>query len=431
MRKPLTPKAKRRLLGLGQDLLILVLVVSAVMLGGGSGLLDFAGDISGGVLGMQSGQNQGGQKEYTAAAEPLSMMLTPEAGAHCGVMYSQEELYSAYDRFSATLAEALGSSGEPEQISEEEWRAALNETGVFFDFYCDFQLSSLAIWLGTEINGPAAGHTARRICISLDNGLVWLNYVRSRDEGGFYRCSTSVQAGEFAARVGESIPNGAEFVFELSPTYDALDPYTVLMQGSIVLGSISGENSLRSADSEALYTAFGLSSYLASTYPESDGTLVSVEGEATLRLGADGELKYSFKPIEDESAPKLSPTDAIELARRLVENTAGRYCGEASLRLSYIYLSAETGEYTICFDYVYDGVPLRISGREHAVEITVTGERVTYASILFRSYESLGGREEPLPANLAAALLQTEGGGELRLYYTDNLEKVTTDWKKA
>ena len=336
MRKPLTPKAKRRLLGLGQDLLILVLVVSAVMLAGGSGLLDFAGDISGGVLGMQSGQNQGGQKEYTAAAEPLSMMLTPEAGAHCGVMYSQEELYSAYDRFSATLAEALGSSGEPEQISEEEWRAALNETGVFFDFYCDFQLSSLAIWLGTEINGSAAGHTARRICISLDNGLVWLSYVRSRDEGGFYRCSTSVQAGEFAARVGESIPNGAEFVFELSPTYDALDPYTVLMQGSIVLGSISGENSLRSADSEALYTAFGLSSYLASTYPESDGTLVSVEGEATLRLGADGELKYSFKPIEDESAPKLSPTDAIELARRLVENTAGRYCGEASLRLSYI-----------------------------------------------------------------------------------------------
>ena len=77
MRKPLTPKAKRRLLGLGQDLLILVLVVSAVMLAGGSGLLDFAGDISGGVLGMQSGQNQGGQKEYTAAAEPLSMMPTP------------------------------------------------------------------------------------------------------------------------------------------------------------------------------------------------------------------------------------------------------------------------------------------------------------------------------------------------------------------
>lgn len=111
------------------------------------------------------------------------------------------------------------------------------------------------------------------------------------------------------------------------PTYDALDPYTVLMQGSIVLGSISGENSLRSADSEALYTAFGLSSYLASTYPESDGTLVSVEGEATLRLGADGELKYSFKPIEDESAPKLSPTDAIELAR-----PPGREHGGALLR---------------------------------------------------------------------------------------------------
>lgn len=431
MRKPLTPRAKRRLIGLGQNVLIILLVVSAVMLAGGSGLLDFAGGISEGVLGMQSGGDYGGQKEYTAAAEPLCIMLTPESGAHCGVMYSGEELYASYDRFSATLAEALGSSGEPEQISEEEWRDALNETGVYFDFYCDFQLSSLAIWLGTEINGSAAGHTARRVCLYLDDGLVWLSYIRSRDEGGYYRCSTSVAAAEFSARVGESIPNGAEFVFELSPAYDALDPYTVLMQGSIYLGSISGENSLRSADSEALYSAFGLNSYLASTYPEADGTLVSVEGEATLRLGADGELKYSYKPIEDDNAPGLSPTDAIELARRLVENTVGRYSGEAALRLSYIYLSAETGEYSICFDYVYDGVPLRVSGREYAVEITVSGERVTYASMLFRSYESLGGREEPLPANLAAALLQTEGGGELRLYYTDNLEQVTTDWKKA
>ena len=32
---------------------------------------------------------------------------------------------------------------------------------------------------------------------------------------------------------------------------------------------------------------------------------------------------------------------------------------------------------------------------------------------------------------LAAALLQAEGGGELRLCYSDDLETVKTDWKKA
>lgn len=426
----LSPKAKRRIIGLGQDVLILALTVSAVLLAGGGGLLGLTDGLSAGVLGTQTEQGYGQQQGYTAAAEPLSMMLTPEAGAHCGVMYSGQELYSAYDRYSATLAEALGSSGEPQEISEDEWRSALNETGVFFDFYCDFQLSSLAIWLGTDISGSAAGHTARRICIYLDEGRVWLSYIRSRDRGGFYRCSTSVSASEFAARVDECLPNGAEYVFELSPSYDALDPYTVLAQDTISLNEISGENSLRYARDEELFTAFGLNSYLASTYPESDGTQVSVEGEATLRLGSDGELKYSLKLLENGGV-SLSPSDAIELTRRLIEDTAGRYSGEAVLSLSYVYCDGEKGEYTICYDYVYDGVPVYISGREHAAEIVVTGDRVTYASILFRSYEPTGGTETPLPAHLAAALLQAEGGGELRLCYSDDLETVKTDWKKA
>ena len=76
-------------------------------------------------------------------------------------------------------------------------------------------------------------------------------------------------------------------------------------------------------------------------------------------------------------------------------------------------------------------MPISLAGREHAAEIVVTGDRVTYASILFRSYEPTGGTETPLPAHLAAALLQAEGGGELRLCYLDDLETVKTDWKKA
>ena len=372
----LSPKAKRRIIGLAQDVLILALTVSAVLLAGGGGLLGLTDGLSAGVLGTQTEQGYGQQQGYTAAAEPLSMMLTPEAGAHCGIMYSEDELSDAYERYSATLAEALGSSGEPQEISEQEWRAALGETGVFFDFYCDFQLSSLAIWLGTDISGSAAGHTARRICIYLDEGQVWLSYIRSRDSGGFYRCSTSVSASEFAARVDESLPNGAEYAFELSPSYDALDPYTVLVQGTIRLDMLSSENSLRYAGNEELFAAFGLNSLLASTYPESDGTQVSVEGEATLRLGSAGELKYSLKLLE-ENETSLSPSDAIELTRRLMEATAGSCCGEARLRLSYVYCDSATGEYTICYDYVYDGVPISLAGREHAAEIVVTGDRVT------------------------------------------------------
>ena len=338
----LSPKARRRVIGLAQDLVIIALTVSALLMAGSGGMLGLSEGLPAGVLGSQTEQGYGEQKGYTAAAEPLSMMLTPESGAHCGIMYSGQELQSAYERYSATLAEALGSSGEPEEISEEAWRSALNETGVFFDFYCDFQLSSLAIWLGTDISGSAAGHTARRICIYLDEGQVWLSYIRSRDSGGFYRCSTSVSASEFAARVDESLPNGAEYAFELSPSYDALDPYTVLVQGTIRLDMLSSENSLRYAGDEELFAAFGLNSLLASTYPESDGTQVSVEGEATLRLGFDGVLRYTNRSALEGSSP-ISPSDAVELTRRILAGSAGLESGVAELRLSYIYLDGSPG----------------------------------------------------------------------------------------
>ena len=54
-----------------------------------------------------------------------------------------------------------------------------------------------------------------------------------------------------------------------------------------------------------------------------------------------------------KSAPKLSPTDAIELARRLVERHGREYCGEASLRLSYMLPRAPRRVSTLIrFDYV-------------------------------------------------------------------------------
>ena len=80
----------------------------------------------------------------------------------------------------------------------------------------------------------------------------------------------------------------------------------MLVQGTIKLDMLSSENSLRYAGNEELFAAFGLNSLLASTYPESDGTQVSVEGEATLRLGSDGELKYSLKLLE-ENETGLAP----------------------------------------------------------------------------------------------------------------------------
>ena len=59
------------------------------------------------------------------------------------------------------------------------------------------------------------------------------------------------------------------------------------------------------------------------------------------------------------------------------------------------------------------------------------GREITYADIMFRSYSYTGGTERPLPANLAAALMEADGGGEPRLEYIDSYGSVEADWVKV
>ena len=162
-RRPRLPwiKNRRRAINAAQNALIILLVISSVLLAGGRAGFSLRENISGyGAFSRSDGAQQGPQ--YGAAAEPMSIVVTPEDGIHDAAMYDSRALDEAYSRYSAALAEALGSAGEPEEVGENEWVSALHGPGVYFDYYTDCQLSSLAIWLGSEMNGGAAGHTARQ-----------------------------------------------------------------------------------------------------------------------------------------------------------------------------------------------------------------------------------------------------------------------------
>lgn len=416
----------RRAVGLLQDAVIVILVAVAVLLATSGGTLDLSGKLDQAVQGNSSPSGAGG---YSEAAKPLSFMLTPETGVHCSVMYDGDALELAYERYSTTLAEALGSSGAPEKIDWESWESALHGTGIYFDYYGDFQLSILAIWLGTEITGEAAGHSARRFCLSVEGDDVYLYYIRERGTYSAYRCETAVPASQLMSRLVECKPNGAEFNFELDRPYYGVDSYSIIAQGDLRLPSVSSENSLHSANTNELMSTLGMNPYLALSYPESDGGSVMIEGEATLRLGADGELRFSRRITDEEGdVARLSPSDAIEFARRLVDDMAGNSCGEAELWLSYAYFDRESEEYTFRFDYVLNGLPVSIPRRESAVELHIRGKTVSYASILFRSYSTTGAMETPLPAYLALTLVEADGGGEPVLSYSDDLERVKIDW---
>lgn len=417
-------KNRRRAIGAAQNAVILCLLVSALVLA-----LSRAGFGLGGEINRYGGIEHGGDalRDYSAAAEPMCVVSTPENGVHFAAMYNSHDLDDYYNRYSAALAEALGSAGEPESVTASEWEAALAGQGVYFDYYSDFQLSSLAIWLRSEMNSGAAVHTARRLCLSLSGGEVTLYYIHGRT-GEIYRCSTQLSYTELAGRVEETAPNGARFVFELDGQYEGVDPYFVLTEGDIEVRTVSGSDSLDQSMADSLMDVFGINSYLAQGYPEADGTGVYQEGMLTLRLGSDGTLRFTNRGELPGDVTMLSPSDAVELTRSLLEDTVGLQNGVAELRLTYIMADADSGSYVLRYDYAIDGLPVSLTGRECAAEFRLTGGAVTSADILFRSYSYTGGTERPVPAAVAAALVQSGGGGEPRLAYVDTYGSVRANW---
>ena len=423
---PLTPGARRRLMGMAQNIVIAALVVSTALLAGGRAGFDLFGGRT--AAGQETlGENAGG-REYVPAAEPLCVVATPGEGVHSAAMYSARSLDEYNALYSAALAEALGSAGEPEAVTDAEWREALSSPGVYFDYYTDCQLSTYAIWLGSAMSSDAATHSARRICLSLGDGAVTLYYLRERgvDTRTAYRCSTELSYTELAERVNESVPNGAQFAFELDGEFEGLDPCAVLTEGVIELRGAAGENTIDAVEPENILAAFGMNANLARSYTEADGSVVYLEGTTSLRLGADGALSYASREPGDADA--LTPSDAVELTHRILERTALAASLEAGMRLSYIAYDLAAGTYTIRYDYCLDGLPLSLQQRECAAEFTLSGESVVGAEIIFRGYSYSAAAEHPLPARLAAALVDAGGGGEPRLVFIDSNGAVRADW---
>lgn len=431
--KNAAPGMKRGLINALQNLAIVLLVVLGLGLSAAGGLLPLDEMLSGLRSRVEPEETGAG---YAAAASPFCIVITPQEGAHCAVMYDGAELDEAYSRFSSTLGEALGSSRDVSAVSEEAWRDALSGRGVYFDFYNDFLLSTYSIWLGTAMTGEASGHTARRVCLALEDGEVALYYIRARASGGqaFYRCATALPADALSALLESAMPNGAEFNFERGDSFSRVDPYFVLTADSPQVYAASSYNSLQELGTDAAMSAFGMNSYLAQNYPEADGTLVWVDGEATLRLGPDGTVHYSSRQPERGEEPRMGPATAIEYGRSIVEATLGQVSGDAELQLSFIYFDEGTEEqpgteaYQLRFNYVLNGLPVELSGFESAAEIRFVGGTVYYAEMVFRSFVRGNSLEDVLPSDMVASIVQSEGGGEPRLSYIDTAEGVSVRW---
>ncbi|MGE4354498.1 MAG: hypothetical protein AB7D36_10505 [Oscillospiraceae bacterium] len=415
---------KRRLIEWGKTLLIVLLTVSAIKLSGASDIVE---QVFGTEQLTESAVETGFQEteHEHQAAKPMTIMITTAENAHHGVKYGSEALDEAYGWFTASLGEALGSSGEPVQVSQEQWESALHGSGVFFDYLYDQSLASVANWLGVEISSDASLHTSRRLCLTVEDSGVALYYIRALD-GKAYRCETALNSASLESRLAEYVPNGAMFIFETGGSFDSIDPYYAILPQLDAMDELTAENPLQEMDDSALLSPFGMNALVANRYVESDGVTVYVEGEKSLRVSTDGRMVYNCMDGEQETQPEDGTPDAIETAYELVNSLP---CSdEWRLQMSYISYDADTEEYTVRFDYVVDGAIVCFEGRQSAMEIVINGScGVVRADLLCRSYTA-SGSATPMPELQALAVVTTLGGGEPMLAYTDNGENVSLGW---
>ena len=415
---------KRRLIEWGKTLLILILAASALALSGVTGLFDRVLDKSA-IHPSVGDESQTTAVRRDQAARPLTIMITTAENAHHGVKYNSDALSEVYSWFTASLGEALGSSGEPQVVPARQWESALYGTGIFFDYLYEQSVASLAEWLGVDISSDLSLHTSRRFCLAIEEEGVALYYIRALD-GKAYRCATALNSQRLAERMAGYVPNGAMFAFEAGETYGDIDPYSCILSELAPVAQLTASNPLLNSDEEEILRRFGMNPLVASHYPESDGTQVFVEGEQSLRIYGDGRLLYSCMRTEGESELTVGTSDIISMAYSLAMSMPG--AEGWTLQMSNISYDQNTDEYTVRFEYTVGGIVVCFGGRSSAMEIIIDGSgTLRRADFMCRSY-SAQGSELPMPESQALAVVSTLGGGEPMLCYADSGESVTLRW---
>ncbi|MPM09897.1 hypothetical protein SDC9_56220 [bioreactor metagenome] len=131
---------------------------------------------------------------------------------------------------------------------------------------------------------------------------------------------------------------------------------------------------------------------------EEDGTLVYVENYSNVRISPNGTLLYSAAEprrglslsrwIPDPSEEGYTAYEVIKAGYALLDAFQPAMTGSPGGGLRYtggVWSDTEDA-LTLCYDYVFAGIPVRFEGGEHAVTLTYAGGYFIGAKIHFRTY---------------------------------------------
>ncbi|MGN8967500.1 hypothetical protein [Intestinimonas sp. HCP28S3_D6] len=451
----------RSLIEWGKNVLIVLLALSALYLLGRTQLY-VDGAASGGHLlsGLKSifseeepvspSQVLGDWSQGTLPRPVRMVVLTAQGSA--GIQYDNTALDSLFLEFTNPLADALTGAGAPEQVSEEEFQAALSaqRPGIYLDLLGRVPLANLTAWLsgGRAVNTDLT-QSVRRMLLTLDeDGRVMLYFI-DENTGN---CYVSETASDLAQRLERFVagvsPNGASFAFQSGEAYASLAPYTLLGGGVPPQPDrFSVANPVPITDGEEDYgDAFEALVRSLSFQPQSmsyrsrDGVTIQ-EGSEKLRFSNSGQVTYEAAERSDPRFPlqglSQNPTEwelvgsAWAFVERVFQtSSASSLCGDARL---YVQGLEETEDgVAVLIGYQLDGAAVLVGQLGYAARIEISDGAITGFQLQLRKYTYLQQGPQVLPELQATAALEAQKaqGSELLLYYYDDLrgDEVTADW---
>lgn len=412
---------KHRLLEIGKDLLIVLLVlvnlVLAIMCLPRKTLTEtkwLAGALRpfAGLFGLNEAELTytlpSSGNTITGAAQPVLISLNTEAGRQ-SAQYSFDALDELYSQYGSLLAQALESGAALQSSSRAAFNRALLGQSAVFCYPGAVSPEVVGAWL--NVRAPSGAAAQWYLLAAEPDGIAL--YLLGEDCQVLH---TGLSSDALTQQLQTVIPDGSSFAIEADGApYAALDPLSLVSASSAAVHDAAGSNPCDARFISTLATKIGINPYGDARFVDNDGTTSFTETGLSLRVSAQGNILLQIQQEDARfQSASASASDRIEAARSLLSELTGGQYGEARVYLqSY---TEQDGEAVCTFGYYLSGIA--VQAQEGGIEIRFSGRQITRASVLCRSYSQQTQTAALLPAAQAAACLPK--GGTLRLLYAED-----------
>ena len=412
---------KHRLLEIGKDLLIVLLVlvnlVLAIMCLPRKTLTEtkwLAGALRpfAGLFGLNEAELTytlpSSGNTITGAAQPVLISLNTEAGRQ-SAQYSFDALDELYSQYGSLLAQALESGAELQSSTRAAFNRALLGQSAVFCYPGAVSPEVVGAWL--NVRAPSGAAAQWYLLAAEPDGIAL--YLLGEDCQVMH---TGLSSDALTQQLQTVIPDGSSFALEADGApYAALDPLSLVSASSAAVHDAAGSNPCDARFISTLATKIGINPYGDARFVDNDGTTSFTETGLSLRVSAQGNILLQIQQEDARfQSASASASDRIEAARSLLSELTGGQYGEARVYLqSY---TEQDGEAVCTFGYYLSGIA--VQAQEGGIEIRFSGRQITRASVLCRSYTQQTQTAALLPAAQAAACLPK--GGTLRLLYAED-----------